>query len=77
MDNQTTSKDNMRKYGDPRSIAEIKSLPRTEMVSTAKACCMLEHLTDAEIDAATVSTLRREIDAVNRMMESIENGGDY
>jgi len=61
-------KDNIRKYGDPRSVAEIKRLPRAEMIATAKACCILEHMTDDEIAAATVVKLRREIDAVNNMM---------
>ena len=70
----STSADNIRKYGDTRSVATIKRLPRAEMIATAKACCMLEHMSDDEIDAATVATLRREIDAINMMMSF---GDDY
>lgn len=59
----------VQKYGDPRSPAQIKSLPREEMIRAARACCLLEHLSDSEIDAATVTQLRREIDSVVRFMD--------
>ena len=71
-----TAEDNIRKYGDPRSLAEIKRLPRAEMIATAKACCLLEHMSDDEIAAATVAKLRREIDAVDMWMSNW-NRGDY
>ena len=58
-----------RRYGDPRSPAQIKRLPRADMIATARRCCMLEHLSDAEIDAMTVDQLRREIDSVVLWMD--------
>ena len=66
----STREQNIKRYGDPRSVAAIKRLPRAEMIATARACCMLEHMSDAEIEAATVAELRREIDAIDAWMSS-------
>lgn len=64
-----TATDWMRRYGDERSPAQIKRLPRVEMISTARRCCLLEHLSDAEIASMTVEQLRGEIDDVVAWME--------
>lgn len=56
-------------YGDDRSPAQIKKLPRPEMIRVARRCCLLEHMSDAEIEAASTAQLRREIDSVVRWME--------
>ena len=58
-----------RRHGDPRSPAQIKRLPRAEMISVARSCCLLECLSDAEIEAATVAELRQEIDSVVAWMD--------
>jgi hypothetical protein len=57
------------RYGDRRSPAQIKRLPRAEMIRVARACCLLEHLSTAEVEALSVAALRREIDSVVCWME--------
>jgi hypothetical protein len=57
------------KYGDSRPPSQIKRLPREEMISTARRCCLLEHLSDSEIDGMSTTAIRREIDSVVLWME--------
>lgn len=56
------------RYGDPRSPAQIKRLPREDMVRAARYACLLECLSEEEIASATVAELRQEIDAVVSFM---------
>lgn len=65
----TQDADWLRKYGDPRSPAQIKRLPREEMIETARRCCLLEHLDMAEIEAMSTAQIRREIDGVVAWMD--------
>ena len=59
----------MQKYGDTRSPSQIKRLPRDEMIEVARRCCLLEHLSDEEIEAMTAKQLRFEIDSVILWLE--------
>ena len=54
----------MQKYGSDLSPNQIKRLPRAEMIPQAKACCLLEHLSDSEIEAMTVRQLHFEINSI-------------
>lgn len=65
----TQEGDWLRKYGDPRSPAQIKRLPREEMIRVARQCCLLEHLDMAEIEAMTVAQIHAEIDGTVAWMD--------
>ena len=60
----------VQRYGDHRSPAQIKRLPRAEMISVARSCCLLECLSDEEIEAASTAALKLEIDSVVAWMEA-------